>query len=184
MTRRHAEYSRPLTVPDVLAWAHHPLGSKGRTSCPLHAGNNRQAFSFTEMGWYCFSGCGGGGAKELGERLGMDIPERREPHPLLGICVNDDLDVKRPKRVTQLLTELVAAREGRREDWAALRHRRAWQLLGWVDRYLALGKAHPEAQETANARITGFWIKAQMLLDEAHGAWGHWPWPCGCYEGA
>lgn len=61
----------PLSVPDVLVEAGWPLGRYGRTTCLLHEGDNRSAFSYTEEVWNCFA-CGAGGTGwHLAVRLGL-----------------------------------------------------------------------------------------------------------------
>jgi len=60
-----------MTVADVLADIGWPVGDHGRTRCPLHEGQNAQAFSYTEDQWFCFAGCGGGGVRRLRELVGV-----------------------------------------------------------------------------------------------------------------
>ena len=58
-------------VADVLREIGWPLGTahgdRNRTCCPIHKGNNPQAFSYRENLWTCFAGCGSGGVKKLRE---------------------------------------------------------------------------------------------------------------------
>lgn len=58
-----------MTVPDVLDRLGHPRGARGRTTCPLHQGDNTQAFSYQETRWYCFVCNEGGNARQLLQRL-------------------------------------------------------------------------------------------------------------------
>jgi len=57
-----------VTIRDVLADAgHYP--TRKRIACPIHDGNNRTAFSFTDSTFVCFS-CGAkGGLLDLVEYL-------------------------------------------------------------------------------------------------------------------
>lgn len=173
------------TVPAILATIGHPLGRYGRTTCPIHQGKNPQVFRYDDDRWHCYAGCGSGQVKKLRRLLGIEddvrAPPRRQ-HPVKGILVNDDLDIVPPPRVTELLAGMVVELHRKRDDWAGERHRRAERLSLWIGRYLTLGRRSPALQGLCTARITGFWIQAQVLYDQAHAAWGRWPYPCGCYE--
>jgi DNA primase len=50
------------TISEILSRLDVPLGRNGRALCPIHRGNNRQAFSFSDDkgAWHCFR-CGFGG---------------------------------------------------------------------------------------------------------------------------
>jgi DNA primase len=65
-------------ISDVLPRLRVPPGRRGRTRCPIHLGDNAQAFSYDDAKgqWYCFR-CGfGGDAVELVKRsLDMDFKE-------------------------------------------------------------------------------------------------------------
>lgn len=62
-------------------------GPKGRGCCPIHQGDNPQAFSFDlERGvWTCHAGCGGGGIVDLARKLGEPLPHRGEPPKPLAV---------------------------------------------------------------------------------------------------
>jgi len=58
------------SISDVLSRLDIPPGRRGRTLCPIHRGENRQAFSYSDekAQWFCFR-CGiGGDAVKLIER--------------------------------------------------------------------------------------------------------------------
>lgn len=58
-----------VTIEDILNDAGAPIGRRNRTACPLHRGNNKTAFSFTEYGFFCHS-CGAkGGILDLIQAL-------------------------------------------------------------------------------------------------------------------
>lgn len=58
------------SISEILSRLDIPLGKRGRTLCPIHRGDNTQAFSYDDDKgqWYCFR-CGiGGDAVELVKR--------------------------------------------------------------------------------------------------------------------
>lgn len=118
-----------LTVPEVLDRFSHPRGSRGRTTCPLHPGDNQQVFSYEESRWYCFAGCGGGGAKSLLDRLapptflGLD---RSDGGDLLASLGSGFFKPRRSQRLDAALRDRVGLIQQRAdtyhreaiEDWA------------------------------------------------------------------
>lgn len=118
-----------MTIFDVLEGHGWPTGRYGRTTCPIHGGDNRQAFSYTDDRWYCFACGAGGGIKKLLEHF---EPERLVAFegiagPLRDFARDGDipwvpLDGLRPS--TWLLARL-EARARAREEAALACHQRA-----------------------------------------------------------
>ncbi len=57
------------SIPDILERFSHPLGRRGRTTCPLHDSDNPQSFTYDLTRWYCFACNQGGGPRDLLSRL-------------------------------------------------------------------------------------------------------------------
>ena len=64
-----------VTIADILSDAGIELGSHNRIACPLHRGNNRSAFSYTDIGFRCFDCQEQGSHLDLIQKLhGMSRP--------------------------------------------------------------------------------------------------------------
>lgn len=132
-----------MIVVDILTRLGHPLGRRGRTTCPVHHGDNDQEFSYRDSVWHCFA-CGAGGtAFELGQRLGL-IRERRTEkalRPIHGVEMLPprERDAPTPPRPSvRLQRALYEAREARRD--AAIRlHQEGFDLVRGGERLYALG---------------------------------------------
>jgi hypothetical protein len=124
-----------VTIEDILATVGHPLGQRGRTTCPLHQGKNPSAFSYNATTWFCFSGCGGGGIKDLADRLGLLVAPPPGVVPRGAEFAFDLAQLRqRPSRVIWQpfqgqLSRLLTAKVEETEAWVAyqweVEHRRA-----------------------------------------------------------
>lgn len=70
------------TMESVLGRAGWPLGRYGRTTCPIHQGDNAQAFRYWQFSWICYAGCGRGTAVELAKKLSLPPVNRLRGLPL------------------------------------------------------------------------------------------------------
>ena len=132
-----------MTIAEVLVEAGWPLGKRGRCRCPLHRGDNDQAFSFRETTWHCFRCDIGGGVNELRRRLGLLPPPRPRPQmrgvdPLVFARVVGPPRDTRPPPSRRLAALLEAWRVARLNVWDAL-HQRAVRQLAAAELVLAAG---------------------------------------------
>jgi len=125
-----------------------PLGRRGRTRCPIHRGDNHQAFSYDDKKgqWYCFR-CGiGGDAIELVKKA-LDLDFKRalqwlgiEPSANLGTIVpSRKSSASNPKIAQQLKLQRILRDEFRTRNLIekyGLKHLRldpnssiGWELL-------------------------------------------------------
>ena len=138
-----------MTIQEILEGIGWPLGQHGRTTCPLHQGSNESAFSYTDAVWFCFGACGGGGIKDLAERLGLrEIPHHGLAPRGAEFALDFTVTQRRPARpvwqpgygkLSRYLTAQVEEIESQvRYQWeVAHRHalcdyREAEELLSWV----------------------------------------------------
>jgi len=175
-----------MTVPDLLLSLNHPLGSRGRTTCPLHHGGNATCFWFSDHGWSCW-GCGAkGNVFELQRLLGMepDTAPRQSDIVIEGMeGLFSDTVLRPAPRTTDYLTRRVGEERLALDDRACFAHRRAVQALRVLEAITPLVTPAERLQGPFPLQTEALWWEARTNLDRAHRIWGPWPWPCGCFEG-
>ena len=180
MADRTGYPARPLTVPEVLRRVGHPEGrrhgNRWRTSCPLHHGDNEQAFSYTEQVWHCFRCAESGGARGLAERLGVLETEPERPPPE---GVPELRDLRRADRTRVI--EKPSARLARlaAEECARVlvvaRHlhylgdqAQASRIPSYLDQAAVTYQNDPDARDAAFDAAARWWREAQRWKDLAH----------------
>lgn len=169
------------SIPEVLLAIGWPLGTNGRTACPLHRGSNPSAFSYVDHGYTCFAGCGGGGVRDLAEQLGLQRPRLHIPH-LQGLTFpalpdGGGAPTLAPRPSARLL-EALEAKQRHVYEVAVVRHQGALRCLTYLDRVLQGTHSRDEAQFLW---VAGWWQRAQQTLDWTHGIFARMPGgPCAC----
>ncbi len=104
---RHSELP---AISELLSRLDIPPGRRGRTRCPIHRGNNEQAFSYSnERGlWHCFR-CGVGGDA-------LDLVKRSLNVDFKGALLWLGIEPRRPLQDP----EAVKRQEQQRQEWACL----------------------------------------------------------------
>lgn len=136
-----------MTVSDVLAEIGWPLGTRGRTTCPIHRGDNDQAFSYRDEVWNCFA-CGeAGNAHQLHDRFRPPLEGVRLSRHQIGHWLRPGGPVVRPphlrmedglRKARRSLQETHArASRDLRRGRALLARTRApeeplWQVAAWL----------------------------------------------------
>lgn len=181
-----------MTVPDLLLSLNHPLGSRGRTTCPIHGGHNPTQFWFSDHGWSCLSGCGGGNVYALSKALGLANAPRLD-HPAAPRTPGPEIEGMEalfsealwttPPRTTDYLTRQVEALRFEQDDRACFAHRAGVEALRVLEATTPLVTPQEREQGPFPLQTEALWLEARTNLDRAHQIWGPWPWPCGCYQG-
>lgn len=160
--------ARPWTVQEVLEYIGWPVGkrhgNRWRTRCPVHAGGNESAFSYTDEVWSCFS-CG-----EKGNATGL---LRRFKPPLRGLRIPPAhlRHWLRPPEPTQLRASVRMARAAKAaeravEDELGLEHRAAHATLRRGQRLLvnrATDRATDWRWELGGALVVEGWARLDAV---------------------
>ena len=170
-------------VEAVLEAAGHPVGRHGRTTCPIHQGDNEHAFSYTDRQWHCWA-CGeGGGIITLAKALGLwEEPEPPVTRPILGL----PMGLGTPRSHAEGLTGGVVAPSAARRLYGALR-----EFRGMVDTEAAV--AHCEGLDRIDAaraalrsedgvRAALEWSEGLLALEQAHSRLRTTMIECGCWN--
>jgi len=180
-----------VTVQDVLEKYGHDVGTGSRTVCPLHAGTNRQAFSYTDQEWYCFA-CGEGGtALGLADRLAGTTwhPVEGFPDPpILGPSGGSRRGGSYPPSHPVPLGPGTALLRGLAHQKRALleasvsAHGRGERILGVVEGLLEQYRGVPDTAERLAVfeAAAVWWAEGRRWLALAHASGGR---ECGCVEG-
>jgi len=169
-----------VTIPEVLRRAGHPegrrWGERWRTTCPLHRGQNEQAFSYTLEVWHCFRCDESGGVRGLADRLGV-LEEPVARPPLEGVPELRDLrrpDRSRPfERPTAILARLAAHDRARVLAQATVLHQLAEEqqavaIPRWLDEVAVDYQDDPDGRLEAFEEGARWWAEAQGWKDLAH----------------
>jgi hypothetical protein len=163
------------TVAEVLRAIGWPLGTGGRTTCPVHHGDNQTAFSYRENVWTCFAGCGAGGVKALLERLGLTDPEPPPPRQVLGMHF-DPIRIARPKVSSRLEAAFKQQVRLRRQE-VEEKHSWSLKLLRDIDQGLDdvrcaarnyADSVFPEQLEERWQKLGAAWVETMQQLRHAH----------------
>jgi len=170
-----------LTVLEVLERAGHPLGrrlgARWRTTCPIHRGDNREAFSYTSEVWHCFV-CGeSGGVVKLARALG--VLEERVPRP--GIEGVPDLrDLLRKDRMTPAelkVSEQLAVhagetrarvRAGADRIHVAAELAQCSDIPRWLDQMALEYQSNTDMRSEVFDTAARWWAEVQRWKDVAH----------------
>jgi hypothetical protein len=170
-----------LTVLEVLERAGHPpgrrLGTRWRTTCPVHRGDNREAFSYTSEVWHCFV-CGeSGGVVKLARALG--VLEERVPRPgiegvpdLRDLLRKDRMAAPEPK-VTEHLAVRAAETRARVRAVADRIHVAAElaqysDIPRWLDQMAVEYQDDPDMRGEAFDTAARWWAEVGRWKDVAH----------------
>lgn len=159
-------------VPEVLTRFGWPLGSDGRTKCPIHQGESKTAFQYATLWWRCHRGCGHGNALGLAERLGLPMEQSRVKgliglEAILSRVATAQYHAKPSVQLDAQVRERAKHRLERAED----AHARCWMMLDFVTRGLnSLRDASRERQLEAFEAGAELARNAYDELDRLHGS--------------